>query len=160
MPDTPAVVVIGIGNDFRHDDAVGLEVARLVRRARLDNVIVVGGVSDDYALLNAWQECDCAYVVDATTSGSEPGTIRSYDALADNIPAELFSSFSTHTLNIPKTIELARTLARLPRQLTVIGIEGGNFTHGEGLSPKLEQAAAEVAASIIHSCRSLSRVSK
>lgn len=160
MTDTPTIAVIGIGNDFRSDDGVGLEVARRVRHAGLTNAVIVGGVSDDYTLLSAWQDCEQAFLVDSTLSDSDPGTIRRFDALKEQIPAELFSSFSTHSLNIPRTIELARTLGRLPQSMTLIGIEGGNFDNGEGLSAKVEAAAVEVAATIIKSCQSSVNVSK
>lgn len=160
MDDSPQIVVIGIGNDFRHDDAVGLEVARLVRKANLADVSVVGGVSDDYALLTAWDSRGRAFVIDCTQSYSTPGTVHRFDGLAENIPADIFSSYSTHTLNIVKTIELSRTLGRLPQQLTIIGVEGADFSHGSGLSPAVEVAAVEVVRFIISFCKSTVRVTK
>ncbi len=148
------ITVIGIGNDFRHDDAVGLEVARRVRQAGLAEVTVIDGVSDDYALLSAWQQCDQAWLVDCTLSDSEAGTISRFDGLTEKIPAEIFTAYSTHTINIIKTIELSRTLDKLPRQLTLIGIEGADTSAGCGLTPVVEAAAVEVAALIVGSCKS------
>jgi len=44
-----------------------------------------------------------------------------------------------------EAVELARALELLPPMLNVIGIEGSDFSTGEGVSPAVERAAIEVA---------------
>jgi len=144
--------VIGIGNDYRHDDGVGLEVARMVRNAGPSGVRVIVGVHDDCALLDAWKDSDAVYVVDCTRAGAPPGTIRRFDALRETIPAKIFHCFSTHGLNIAKSFELSRVLRKLPQTLVVIGIEGADFSHGRGLTNEVRSAATEVAGRIVRSC--------
>jgi len=144
--------VIGIGNDYRHDDGVGLEVARLVLRAGPDGARVVIGASDDYALLAAWEDCERVYVIDCTQSGAVPGTIRSFDARENAIPTEIFTSFSTHTLNLAKTIDLSRTLDKLPHELTIFGVEGADLSLGHGLTAKVQASAIRVADLIVRYC--------
>jgi hydrogenase maturation protease len=141
--------VIGIGNDYRHDDAVGLEVARLVRRADPAGAMVVIGVSDDYALHSAWQNCEVACVVDCTQSGAPPGTIQRFEVRDGPIPEEIFNSFSTHTLSLSRAIELSRALGKLPREMTIFGIEGADMSVGQGLTAAVEAAAARVVGLIV-----------
>lgn len=47
-----------------------------------------------------------------------------------------------------EAIELARTLKQLPAKLIIYGIEGKHFAFGMGLSPEVEQATAEVVATV------------
>jgi hydrogenase maturation protease len=152
MSGSAEVAVIGIGNDYRHDDAVGLEVARRVRRANVSRAAVVIGVSDDFALHSAWQDRGAAYVIDCTKSGRPPGTIHRFEAADEAIPAEIFNSLSTHTLNLPRAIELSRSLGRLPRGLTIFGIEGADMSQGRGLTAAVEAAASRVAGMIVRRC--------
>ncbi len=85
-------------------------------------------------LIEEWTGADEVIVVDAVSSGAPPGTIHRLDPLAEPIPAAL-SQGSTHAFGLAETIELARALDRLPRRLTVYGIEGERFAAGRGAQP-------------------------
>jgi hydrogenase maturation protease len=134
------VIVIGVGNSWRGDDAAGLEVARRV-----------GGVThegDCTRLLEEWGEGDDVVVVDAASSGTAPaGTVHRFDALAEPLPASVLAS-STHAIGVPAAIELARALGRLPRRLRVYGIEGERWEAGEALSPAVTRGVEELAAEL------------
>ena len=47
-------LVIGIGNDFRGDDAAGLMVARRLRGTPLHDVEIVESAGDAAALMELW----------------------------------------------------------------------------------------------------------
>jgi hydrogenase maturation protease len=139
-----SVLVVGAGNAYRRDDGAGLAVASRLQALLTDvRVLVTNG--DAVSLLDEWQGADAVIVVDATMSGARPGTVRRHEALNGPLPAG-FSRSSTHALGIHEAIELARTLGRLPRRLLVFGIEGGDFTASEGLSPEVDAAVDEVVA--------------
>lgn len=131
--------VVGIGNRYRHDDAVGLIVAERVGGTLLEG--------EPVALLDAWEGADAVVVVDAVASGAAPGTVHRLDAVAEPLPPELFAA-STHHLGVADAVELARALGRLPKRLVVIGIEGACWEAGEGLSTEVE-AAVESAADAV-----------
>jgi hydrogenase maturation protease len=139
--------VVGVGNALRGDDAVGLEVARLLSGTLPDGVRVVECEGEPVSLLSAWEGCDAAFVVDATESGSEPGAVRRLSAHDGPLPPELQRS-STHLLGVAEAVELARALGRLPERTIVYGIEGGSFATGAPMSHEVQAAAADVAASI------------
>jgi hydrogenase maturation protease len=135
--------VIGIGNTFRGDDGVGLVVARQLGELALPEVTVLEQSGEGAALMEAWGEAARVIVVDAVSSGSEPGTIHRLEAAGRALPA-FFSGHSTHAFGLAEAIELARQLDRLPAQLVVYGIEGDSFELGRGLSPEVEAAAGIV----------------
>ena len=136
------LIVIGVGNAWRSDDAAGLAVARRV-----------GGLEHEgecVALLDAWGPEDDVAIVDAASSGAPPGTIHRLDPLDRPLPAGLLSS-STHAIGVPDAIELARALDRLPRSLRVYAIEGESFEVGTGLSPAVGRAVRELSGELLPS---------
>ncbi len=153
MDSAPGIVIIGIGNEFRRDDGVGLEVARRLRETAPSGARVICGVGDEYALISAWQGCGRAYVIDCSVSGAAPGTIHQFDGRGGPIPGEILSSCSTHALDLAKAVELSRVLGGLPGELTVFAIEGSDFSHGSGLTTAVEAAASKVAGLIARACR-------
>jgi hydrogenase maturation protease len=144
-------VVIGIGNPDRGDDAVGLAVARRVRAAAPAEVVVIELDGDQLALLDAWDGAADVYVVDATCSDAEPGSVCRFDASAP-LGGE-FSRRGTHLLSLADVIELARALRQLPARLRGFGIEGAAYELGTPLSPQAELAARTVAEQILAELR-------
>jgi hydrogenase maturation protease len=128
-----SAVVIGVGNAYRGDDAAGREVARLVRERVPDRLEVVVCELEPTRLIDAWDGADAAFVVDAVSSGAEPGTVHRFDATSEPLPSREFRS-STHALGIGETVELARAIGRLPARVVVFGVEGESFGSGTELS--------------------------
>jgi hydrogenase maturation protease len=141
------LLIIGVGNEFRTDDGVGLVVARRLA-GLLPGVRVIELSGEGAALMEAWQHADRVFLVDAVSSGAAPGTIHRFDAAAQPIPTQFFS-YSTHAFSVAEAIELARVLGDLPLHLIVYGIEGQAFESGVGLSASVEQAAQAVTAQIL-----------
>ena len=139
----PRWLVIGVGNDYRGDDAVGLAVARRIRNERLEGVTVREASGEGLALMEIWQVADSVILIDAVHSGARPGTVHRFDAGARPLPAPLFH-YSTHAFGLADAIELARALNQLPSRLEVYGVEGKNFEAGAALSPEVEAAARRV----------------
>jgi hydrogenase maturation protease len=128
--------VIGLGNAVRGDDAAGLIAAR-----RLGGLEHEG---DPLALLDLWEGAELVVVIDAVSSGADPGTLHRFDAVAGPLPARLRSSTSTHAVGLGEAIELARALGRLPARLVVYGIEGERFATGTALTPAVTAAVEAV----------------
>jgi hydrogenase maturation protease len=142
------VVVVGVGNAVRGDDAAGLAVAGRVRERGPDGVAVVECEQEPTRLLDAWDGADLALVVDASLSGAEPGTVHRFDATVDPVPARVFRS-STHAFGIGDAVELGRALGRLPARVVVYGIEGADFGLGSGVSDPVARAVEEVAGAVL-----------
>jgi len=147
-----SVLIVGAGNADRRDDGAGLAAARRLQRLPAD-VRVLSQDGDFASLLDQWDGAAVVIMIDATMSGAAPGTIRRYDAHLGPLPT-VFSRVSTHAFGIGDAIELARVLRRLPARLVVFGIEGRDFTGGEGLSPAVDAAVDEVVALVSATVRS------
>ena len=137
------VRVIGIGNEFRQDDGVGLAVARRLRSCAVGGVDVIEHNGDGTSLLHTWEGARVVVLVDAVRSGSAPGTIHCVDVRAAGLPEGALWS-SSHTLGVADAVKLAAQLNCLPHALLIYGIEGRQFDFGTGLSPAVEGAAATV----------------
>ncbi len=152
------VVVIGVGNRLRGDDAAGLEVARELAARASDVEITVreleGGA---LALLDAWEGAEAVVLVDAVSCGAAPGAVHRMDASQEPIPARLRSPSSTHAVGLAETIELARALGRLPGRVVVFGVEGRCFDAGRELSREVRSVIAPLAEEVLGEARALSR---
>ncbi|HYM55890.1 MAG TPA: hydrogenase maturation protease [Solirubrobacteraceae bacterium] len=150
MAERAPVVVIGVGNALRHDDAAGLEVARRLR-SQVDpsEVAALEQEGEPLALLDMWEGAAAVVLVDAVHSGAQPGTIHRVDASAEPIPVELRSSSSTHAIGVGEAIELARALHRLPGRVVVYGVEGRCFDAGSGLSEEVQAVIPALAVAVL-----------
>lgn len=140
----PDILLIGIGNELRGDDAVGLLIARELEKASLPGIAILEESGEGAALIEAWEGHRTVFLFDAVSTGNfPPGTIYRFDANADKIPADFFH-YSTHHFSVAEAIELSRSLNRLPEKLVVYGIEGVNFDYGIHLSPAIEKAMLKI----------------
>jgi hydrogenase maturation protease len=142
-PGRLTTLVIGVGNEYRRDDAVGLVAARRLSETATETVRVLEESGEAASLIESWQGADSVILIDAVHSGASPGTIHRLDAHAGPIAREFFR-FSTHAIGLAEAVELARALGRLPPRLVIYGIEGKSFEAGEGLSPEVEAAVGEL----------------
>jgi len=137
------VLVIGIGNEYRGDDGIGLAVIRALQARLPENARLMECDGDCSVLFEAWKDAGKVILVDAAISGARAGTISRFDAHTQTIPAN-YTFSSTHAFGIAETLALARVLDQLPPCLMVYGIEGKHFTSGESLSPQVRKALPKV----------------
>jgi hydrogenase maturation protease len=131
-------IVIGVGNRFRSDDAVGLVVAERVQTRR-GGLRVVTHSGDLFGLRDAWRGADVVVLVDALSSPEAPGTIRRFDVQDMPLPSGAFRG-STHAFGMADVVALARSMGALPPRLIVYGVVGGCFDHGDELSEPVARA--------------------
>lgn len=141
-------LVIGLGNDHRHDDRSGLDVARALRLALAGRARVEECASEGIALLDLWKDSDRVVVVDAVRSGSAPGTVHRLEP-ADGVLPRFRAATSTHGLSLAEAVALAKGLGCLPRHLVVYGIEAENVEMGVGLTPPVARGVEEATTRIL-----------
>jgi hydrogenase maturation protease len=104
--DRPWVVVIGVGNEYRRDDGVGLAVASAVQARVPPGVRVVCTDGEPSRLLDAWSGVRLAIVVDAAHGARgdavEPGTVRITTG-----PGARGGTASSHALGVADAVEAA-----------------------------------------------------
>ena len=131
-------LLIGIGNDFRGDDGVGLKVAHDLRARSLPHLKIVEHSGEGASLIDLLSEADHVILCDAVSSGAAPGTVFRYEAHHEPLPAQWFR------FSLAEAVEMARALGCLPARLIIYGIEGADFAAGEGLSKRVAAAAQQV----------------
>ena len=141
-------LVIGIGQSARSDDGAGIAVAEALRRHGPPEVDVVQASGDGAELINLWRDARHVFVINASRSGSEPGTVFRIDATEQHAPSRFFRHAS-HAFGVAEAVETARATNALPRRLVLYAIEGETFEHGTALTPRVRAAVDRAAAEIM-----------
>jgi hydrogenase maturation protease len=148
------ILVAGIGNLFKGDDAFGTEVAqRLLRRPIPDGVKVVDfGIRSldlTYALLDGY---DAAVLIDTAQRGHAPGTVSviAPDRLTEGNPNPAPEDFmlEPHDLDPAKVLRLITALGGACPRIMVVACEPLTFGGEDGAMGLSEPVAAAVDAAI------------
>ena len=137
-----STVVLGIGNEFRGDDAVGIHFARQLKAIVLPSVKIIEAFGEGLELMGLWEGATRLFICDAVSSGSAPGTIHVMEPHKETIPSHFFN-YSTHAFSLAEAIEMSRALDKLPAQVYIYGIEGSSFAAGLELSKVVQDSLAE-----------------
>ena len=129
-------LLIGVGNEFRNDDALGILVAREIRRRNIPGIRVMERSGEGAALMEAWTGADQVIIVDAIFQGKSPGIIHRLDAVHEEIPRGFFH-YSSHAFGVAEAVGVAKALSTLPPRVILYGIEGKEFGEGTGLSDQV-----------------------
>lgn len=143
MSATGRCLVIGVGNEFRSDDAVGIVAARQLVARSIPHCEIIESSGEGASLIHAFEDRNHVIIIDAVKSGQPAGTIHCLDASGKKIPSELLH-FSSHSFGVAEAIELARALGQLPERLIVFGVEARTIAVGSGLSDEVTNAVDEL----------------
>jgi hydrogenase maturation protease len=146
------VLVIGMGNPLRGDDAAGRIVADRIQRRNQPFLNVVECSGEAAALMELWRDAGVVIVVDAVAPSRGAGIVQRFDATERALPVRFYGA-STHAFGLGEAVELARALHQLPHRLIVFGIEGERFHVGSRLSPGVKKAVPRVAALVVAEAR-------
>lgn len=141
MPNS--IVVIGVGNEFRGDDAVGIHFARHLKALNIPTITILESFGEGVELMDLWDGATQLFICDAVCSDSPPGTIHVMEPNKETIPAHFFN-YSTHAFSLAEAIEMSRALGKLPGQVRIYGIEGESFAAGLQLSTVVQTSLAKV----------------
>lgn len=136
--------VIGVGNEWRGDDAVGLLVARRLQQDNLSQVQIFESLGTGSEVQDAWKDAAGVIVVDAVSSDGLPGAIYRFDAHDAGMPVRPSRSNSSHGWGVAEALALGRLFQELPPFFIIYGIEGKNFDPGQEVSPEVAAAIPEV----------------
>lgn len=142
-PGAGRILVLGVGNLDRGDDAAGRVVARALRGVLPAFVEVAEAAGEATEILARIETATEAIIIDACASGVLAGTIRLFDVSQTPLPQCAFG-VSTHGFGLNEAIELARALGQLPHRCLIYAIEGAGFETGAPLSSAAATAVVEV----------------
>jgi hydrogenase maturation protease len=145
------IAVIGLGQSLRGDDAAGLEAVRTWQQQFPESA---GRVSVELSelpglgLLDLLDGMDAAVLVDALHSPDQPGHL--FILRSDDLAAFSPDAQSAHGWGVAETLSLGLrlhpTLGKC--RISLVGIAGGQFELGAGLSPAVRAGLGAAAALI------------
>lgn len=152
------IVLIGIGQSLRGDDAAGLEAVRLWQvqyPQSADTLQVEISELPGLSLLDRLNGMEAAILVDAVHSSDAAGTL--YRLGPEDLAAFRTDAQSAHGWGVAETLTLGNSLyPELAKcRISLIGIAGSDFSMGAGLSPAVQAALTDVADMIEKEVRSL-----
>ena len=139
--------VLGIGNPLCRDDGVGIRVVEIMRSgSKYPGIdIIDGGTAPDlFSLLDA--SVERLLIVDALRTGGDPGKIYRLAISESNIADE--SSASLHGMGVLDSLQMMVRLGIKPPQVTIIGVEPFDVSHGLALSPGMEALVPDIISAV------------
>jgi hydrogenase 3 maturation protease len=140
---SPRIAILGVGNQFRADDAVGVLIARALsnRDCALDTdhiLIIEAGQAPENTTAELRKFApDLVLIIDAAEMGQQPGTIQW-------IPEEAIDGMSASTHSLPLSM-LARYLTLdLNCTVNLLGIQPGSNEVGGEISVEVLHAIQEI----------------
>lgn len=135
------VVVVGIGNPFRRDDFVGVEVVRQLKKHASDTVFLIEAETVPESFMQQITEFKPTHIllIDAAIINQKPGTAK----LADTKELTRTSAISTHTL--PLRIFCDYLTETTKAKIGLLAIQPQDSSFGEGLTTTLQKTAANLA---------------
>jgi len=144
------VAVVGVGNEMRRDDAVGVQVAKKLRGklSRQFRLIEAGTIPESY--IDKVREFRPTHVliIDAAQIGTNPGNSR---LLSPRKVKGL--SISTHTLPLNIFAEFVKK--ETGSEVKILAIQPKDLEFGEGLTDELARSAEELTSILVRVDESL-----
>ena len=144
------LVVLGIGNPMRGDDAVGIEIVRLLKGKVPKNVKLLECQIVPENFIGEIKRFNPSHVlmIDAAHFEANPGEARL-------IPPERISGITFSTHNIPLYV-----LAEILRETTgakvlLLAVQPKTTGFGEEITPEIQNAARNIAKTLLGICREL-----
>jgi len=147
LKNAKKIVLIGIGNILRGDDAAGSIIAQQIASKPLPkNVLVIdcGSAPENYLGKITKFNPSHILIVDAVITGNKPGDITIVD---ESQIADTFS-FSTHKPSIRMLIKYLRGSIGEVKVL-ILGIQPKNLTLGEKISKEVENAIFTISSILV-----------
>ena len=145
--------LIGVGNTFRNDDGVGVELAKRLG-TQLPGSEFVQASGEGAGLMELWPNSKLVYMFDAVSSGNPAGTVHRFDVNQQPIPHGFFN-YSTHAFSVAEAVEMARVLDELPDAMIIYGVEGINFDMGTTISDEVCAACNKLESQVLKEIQDL-----
>ena len=160
------IYVVGIGNTWASDDAIGPKVVRQLQAKypvsspatghhHENGSTLTGGAQAPptpkevtfvtlsqpaVELIDLMQACDILVLVDAVSSGAPPGAIHRQEWRPGLLDSRGVERASSHGLGVRELLDLAAKLNQLPNRVILWGIEAASTEPGPEISAAVAKA--------------------
>jgi hydrogenase maturation protease len=136
------IIILGIGNLVLKDEGVGVHAVKELENRNLpQGVEAIDGGTATMDLLSVIHESEKIIVIDALSSGGEPGTI--YRCFPEDLMDADERPLSLHQVDLLDVLLMARQLGG-NANVVIIGVEPEEISYGMELTPKVEAAVPKV----------------
>ena len=145
MHRKPVILVAGVGNELKGDDALALYVIRLLEDKGLPkNVKTRWYGTSIIDLLYDIENVDCLIIIDAVDQGMRPGDIFIKDITEEDIievkseNSYLLFSMSYHEFDVESLLAILKALNKLPPKIVIAGIQPKDTSVKMEISPEVK----------------------
>ena len=143
------ILIAGIGNELRQDDAFGMELVKQLKIDELPNGVKIQevGIGGIHLVQELHENYDMLIMVDAVEWGETPGYIylREVESISDinEMPLHEKRAFlaDMHYTNPTRALMLAKALGVLPAKIYILGCEAAEHADfAVGMSSVVQNA--------------------
>ncbi|WP_181685079.1 hydrogenase maturation protease [Halorhabdus salina] len=134
-------LLLGLGNDIKRDDVVGLEVTDALADRFDDDIDVETYTSGRLMLIQELSGYDQVFLVDAIkTDGGTPGEYYEFSP-SEVEPGDDSGGLATHNVGLGTLQTLGEAMGQSMPEITIFAIEVENpFEYGEGMTDAVSEA--------------------
>jgi len=136
-------LIVGVGNEFRGDDAIGIDMVQRLQQHRLSAATYLIVQRDASSLIDQWEGKNIIVIDAVCSKNTKTGRIHLIDSF-EKLTSYREKLYSTHGIGVVQAFELGKQLGRIPASFLVIGVEGENWGTGEQMSENVRNAIPEV----------------
>ncbi|MEM3402440.1 MAG: hydrogenase maturation peptidase HycI [Candidatus Hadarchaeales archaeon] len=139
LKDGKKIVVVGVGNELRGDDGVGVAVANILKKKMGDRVTVLLGGMAPENITGKIKRLNPSHLIfiDAADFGGSPG-----DVIIADPHSITWKSISTHTLPLSMISEYLKK--EMGVKVLLLGIQVEQSIFGSEMGPKVAKAVDKV----------------
>lgn len=144
-------LVIGLGNRWRGDDAVGPLVIEGLRTQGAGSLELQMGPADTLSLINAWAGFEKVILVDACCDTSQDdGTLLCIDNALQtpSVLQSLQHPTSSHIIDLEQALNMSLAMGNAPDQLLIYAVVASAFTPGSEPSGPVRAAVEQLVAQL------------
>ncbi len=147
LKNAEKVVVVGIGNELRRDDFVGVEVVRGLKGKTPKHVMVIESETVPESFIEAITKFNPSHIIliDAGLIGLKPGEMKFLEST--DVLGPPTSAISTHALPLRIFCEYLERTIKTKIALLIVQPKRSDF--GEGLSSEVEKTAEKVKTTLL-----------
>ncbi|WEL18839.1 MULTISPECIES: hydrogenase maturation protease [unclassified Halorhabdus] len=134
-------LLLGLGNDIKRDDVVGLDVTEALGERFGDRLDVETYTSGRLMLIQELSGYDRVFLVDAIkTDGGTPGDYYEFSP-SEVEPGDDSGGLATHNVGLGTLQTLGEAMGQSMPEITIFAIEVENpFEYGEGMTDAVSEA--------------------
>lgn len=130
-------IVIGLGNDFRGDDKLGVLVIKEMKKNLPEIADYFIEQGDPTRLADLWDDKNTV-IVDAVKAPEGSPEIFEINSLREL--RRSYVNFSTHSIDLKEALMLCDILQEKPKSIYIVGVRGSHWEVGSEMSDYVEKS--------------------